>query len=54
MSKIEDLVKWKTVETVTPNYPDGVIFIKEDTSVEFPLAMEGMRMGLKSNERELS
>lgn len=26
MSKIEDLVKWKTVETVTPNYPDGVIF----------------------------
>lgn len=45
MSKIEDLVKWKTVETVTPNYPDGVIFIKEDTSVEFPLAMVAFPLG---------
>jgi hypothetical protein len=39
MSKKESLVKWKTVETFTPSFPDGVIFIKEDTPVEFPLAM---------------
>lgn len=49
MSKIEDLVKWKTVETVTPNYPDGVIFIKEDTSVEFPLAMVAFPLGGHEN-----
>ena len=49
MSKIEDLVKWKTVETVTPNYPDGVIFIKEDTSVEFPLAMVAFPLGWHEN-----
>ena len=49
MSKIEDLVKWKTVETVTPNYPDGVIFIKEDTSVEFPLAMVAFPLGGDEN-----
>ncbi len=49
MSKIEDLVKWKTVETVTPNYPDGVILIKEDTSVEFPLAMVAFPLGGHEN-----
>ena len=49
MSKIEDLVKWKTVETVTPNYPNGVIFIKEDTSVEFPLAMVAFPLGGHEN-----
>lgn len=31
MSKTkEELVKWKTVETRTPGFPDGVIFIKEE------------------------
>ena len=34
MNKKDSLVKWKTVETIAPNFPDGVIFIKEDTSVE--------------------
>lgn len=38
MSKKDDLIKWKTVETSTPSFPDGVIFIKEDTATEFPLA----------------
>ena len=45
MNEKEDLVKWKTVETITPNYPDGVIFIKEDTPVEFPLAMVAFPLG---------
>lgn len=45
MSKIEELVKWKTVETRTPSFPDGVIFIKEDTSVEFPLAIVAFPIG---------
>lgn len=49
MNKKETLVKWKTVETVTPNYPDGVIFIKEDTSVEFPLAMVAFPLGRHEN-----
>ena len=39
MSKKEILIKWKTVETITPDFPDGAIFIKEDTSIEFPLAI---------------
>lgn len=45
MSKKESLLKWKTVETITPCYPDGVIFIKEDTSVEFPLAIVAFPLG---------
>lgn len=45
MSKKEDLVKWKTVETSTPGFPDGVIFIKEDTPVEFPLAIVAFPIG---------
>lgn len=49
MSKKETLVKWKTVETVTPNYPDGVILIKEDTLVEFPLAMVAFPLGGHEN-----
>lgn len=49
MNKEESLVKWKTVETVSPNYPDGVIFIKEDTSVEFPLAMVAFPLGGHKN-----
>lgn len=32
MSRKEVLIKWKTVEEQTPLFPDGVIFIKEDTS----------------------
>lgn len=32
-------IKWKGVETITPNYPDGAILVKEDTPVEFPLAV---------------
>ena len=47
MSKKEILIKWKTVETITPDFPDGAIFIKEDTSIE-------LRMERKSNEREPS
>lgn len=59
MSKKEILIKWKTVETITPDFPDGAIFIKEDTSIEFPLAIVAfplgdMRMERKSNEREPS
>lgn len=49
MSKKEKLVKWKTVETITPGYPDGVIFIKEDTFVEFPLAMLAFPLGGPEN-----
>ncbi|MFK1742212.1 hypothetical protein ACIXHX_08325 [Bacteroides fragilis] len=49
MNEKEDLVKWKTVETITPNYPDGVIFIKEDTPVEFPLAMVAFPLGGHEN-----
>ena len=57
MSKKEILIKWKTVETITPDFPDGAIFIKEDTSIEFPLELfhwGDMRMERKSNEREPS
>lgn len=32
-------VKWKGIETILPNYPDGVILIKEDTPVEAPLGI---------------
>lgn len=39
MSRKEILIKWKTVEEQTPLFPDGVIFIKEDTSIEYPLAL---------------
>lgn len=49
MSKKESLLKWKTVETITPCYPDGVIFIKEDTSVEFPLAIVTFPLGGHEN-----
>lgn len=49
MNKKENLVKWKTVETITPGYPDGVIFIKEDTSVEFPFAMVAFPLGGHEN-----
>lgn len=45
MSNKEDFVKWKTVETMNPSFPDGVIFIKEDTSVEFPLAIVSFPIG---------
>ena len=46
MSKTkEELVKWKTVETRTPSFPDGVIFIKEDTSIELPLAIVAFPLG---------
>lgn len=59
MSKKEGFIKWKTVETTTPSFPDGAILIKEDTSIEFPLAIVGfplgdMRMERKSNGREPS
>lgn len=47
--KKEDLVKWKTVETRTPGFPDGVIFIKEDTPVEFPLAIVAFPIGGHEN-----
>lgn len=49
MSKKEDLIKWKTVETSTPGFPDGVIFIKEDTSIEFPLAIVAFPIGRHKN-----
>lgn len=49
MNKKEDLVKWKTVETRTPSFPDGVIFIKEDTPVEFPLAIVVFPIGGHEN-----
>lgn len=49
MNKKESLVKWKTVEAISPSYPDGVIFIKEDTSVEFPLAMVSFPLGGHEN-----
>lgn len=32
-------VKWKGIETILPNYPDGVVLIKEDTPVESPLGI---------------
>lgn len=49
----DNLVKWKTVEVdVLPSYPDGVIFIKEDTSVEFPLAIVAFPIGRHKNGTE--
>lgn len=41
--------KWKTVETITPNYPDGVVIIKEDTEIEYPLAVVPFPMGKHEN-----
>ncbi len=32
-------IKWKGVETILPNYPDGAVLIKEDTLVEAPLGI---------------
>lgn len=32
-------IKWKAVELSTPQYPDGAIIIKEDTEIEYPLAV---------------
>lgn len=49
MSKKEILVKWKTVEKQTPLFPDGVIFIKEDTSIEYPLALVPFPLGKHKN-----
>lgn len=49
MSKKEGLIKWKTVETTTPSFPDGAILIKEDTSIEFPLAIVGFPLGGHEN-----
>ena len=49
MSKKEILIKWKTVETITPDFPDGAIFIKEDTSIEFPLAIVAFPLGGHEN-----
>ncbi len=40
-----EAIKWKTVETVTPMYPDGVIMIKEDTEIEYPIAVVPFPMG---------
>ena len=45
MSRKEILIKWKTVEEQTPLFPDGVIFIKEDTSIEYPLALVPIPQG---------
>ena len=47
--KKEVLVKWKTVETMTPNFPGGVILIKEDTSIELPLAIIPFPVGRHDN-----
>lgn len=49
MSKKEDFIKWKTVETTTPGFPDGAILIKEDTSIEFPLAIVAFPLGGHEN-----
>lgn len=43
------MIKWKTVETITPDFPDGAIFIKEDTSIEFPLAIVAFPLGGHAN-----
>lgn len=42
-------IKWKTVETTTPTYPDGVVMIKEDTEIEYPLAVVPFPMGGHEN-----
>lgn len=52
MSKKEGFVKWKMVETTTPSFPDGVILIKEDTSIEFPLAIVPFRKYKNATERQ--
>lgn len=52
MSNKENLVKWKTVETITPSFPDGVIFIKEDTSIEFPVSIVLFPVGGHKNGME--
>ena len=49
MSRKEILIKWKTVEEQTPLFPDGVIFIKEDTSIEYPLALVPIPQGRHKN-----
>lgn len=45
MSKKEILIKWKTVETITPDFPDGAIFIKEDTSIDVPFGYCSFSIG---------
>ena len=49
MSKKDILIKWKTVETITPLFPDGVIYIKEDNSIEYPLALVPFPLGRHKN-----
>ncbi len=49
MSKKDILIKWKTVETITPLFPDGVIYIKEDNSIEYPLALVSFPLGRHKN-----
>ena len=49
MSKKDILIKWKTVETITPLFPDGVIYIKEDTPIEYPLALVPFPLGRHKN-----
>lgn len=51
MSKKDILIKWKTVETITPLFPDGVIYIKEDTPIEYPLALVPFQF---SNEHRIN
>lgn len=54
MSRKEVLIKWKTVEEQTPLFPDGVIFIKEDTSIEYPWLLFLFHRGDIRMERENS
>nr|DAW90322.1 MAG TPA: hypothetical protein [Bacteriophage sp.] len=49
MCKKDVLIKWKTVETITPHFPDGVIYVKEDTSTEYPLALVPFPLGRHKN-----
>lgn len=47
-----ETIKWKTVETVTPVYPAGVVMIKEDTEMEYPIAVVPFPMGVHKEGTE--
>lgn len=49
MSKKEIIIKWKSVEERTPLFPNGVIYIKEDTSIEYPLSLVSFPLGRHKN-----
>lgn len=42
-------IKWKMCECVSPTFPDGYIIIKEDTQIEYPIALVPYPLGKHKN-----